>query len=254
MKIDFSKYSSIGIGPICDVLEIKTIEDYDEYFIIGRANNLLIGSCEHKLAILSKEFDYIKEKEGLLYVGAATKSSKLFNYTKRYDLGGVEFLASLPGNLGGICKMNAGLKEWEIFDYIVNIKTKDGYIDKKDINFGYRYSDISTTIFEVVLSLQKGFCRQKLEMFNSLRANQPSGKSAGSCFKNPSGDYAGRLIEAVGLKGYRIGDIGFSSQHANFLINYGNANYSDAIAIIKEAKKRVFDSFGISLQEEIIVL
>ena len=254
MKIDFSKYSSIGVGPVCEVYEIEEVNDYDDYFIVGRANNLLIGSCERKLAILGKSFDYIEFRDGLLYVGCAVKSSKLFNYTKKENLGGLEFLSHLPGCLGGLVKMNAGLKEWEIFNHIIKIKTKQGYIEKKDINFGYRYTDISTIVYEVVFALPSGFDRSKVDMFTLMRANQPKGKSAGSCFKNPKGDYAGRLIEAVGLKGYKIGDMGFSEIHANFLMNYGNGTYNDAITIINLAKSKIFEQFNIELETEIIIL
>ncbi|MDY0326637.1 MAG: UDP-N-acetylmuramate dehydrogenase [Arcobacteraceae bacterium] len=254
MKIDFSKYSSIGIGPICDVLEIEEIGDYRDYYIIGRANNLLIGNCDKKLAVLGKSFDYIEYRDGLLYVGCATKSSKLYNYTKKQDLANLEFLAHLPGCLGGLVKMNAGLKEWEIFNYLVMIKTQNGYLNKENIQYGYRYTNIDEIVYEVVFDLEKGFDISKYEMFTSMRANQPKGKSAGSCFKNPKGDYAGRLIQEVGLKGYKIGDVGFSDIHANFLMNYGNGTYEDAISLINLAKNEIKDKFDMVLEEEIIIL
>jgi UDP-N-acetylmuramate dehydrogenase len=254
MKIDFSKYSSIGVGPICDVLEIEEIGDYRDYYIIGRANNLLIGNCDKKLAVLGKNFDYIEYRDGLLYVGCATKSSKLYNYTKKQDFANLEFLAHLPGCLGGLVKMNAGLKEWEIFNYLVMIKTQNGYLNKENIQYGYRYTNIDEIVYEVVFDLEKGFDISKYEMFTSMRANQPKGKSAGSCFKNPKGDYAGRLIQEVGLKGYKIGDMGFSDIHANFLMNYGNGTYEDAISLINLAKNKIKDKFDMVLEEEIIIL
>ena len=87
-----------------------------------------------------------------------------------------------------------------------------------------------------------------------MRSNQPSTPSAGSCFKNPEGDYAGRLIEAVGLKGKRVGGMEFSSEHANFLVNQGDGNFDDAIYLIKEAQRRVFKEFNIWLECEIVIL
>ena len=87
-----------------------------------------------------------------------------------------------------------------------------------------------------------------------MRENQPSTSSAGSCFKNPKGNYAGRLIEAVGLKGKRVGDMEFSSQHANFLVNHGDGNFNDALYLIKEAQKRVKEGFEIELKCEILIL
>ncbi|QOG12485.1 UDP-N-acetylmuramate dehydrogenase [Arcobacter sp. FWKO B] len=255
MTIDFAKYSSIGIGPICDVLEIDAIGDYSDYYIIGRANNLLIGNCDTKLAVLGKAFDYIQlGDDGLIYVGCATKSSKLFNYTKKHNLANLEFLSHLPGTIGGLIKMNAGLKEWEIFNHIVKIKTKDGYISKDDIKYGYRTTNIKDIVYEAVFSLNSGFDRQKVEIFTKMRSNQPKEKSAGSCFKNPVGDYAGRLIESVGLKGYKIGDMGFSQIHANFLVNYGNGTYEDALSLIELAQSKILKQYGIKLEPEVIIL
>ena len=91
-------------------------------------------------------------------------------------------------------------------------------------------------------------------MFKKMRSNQPATPSAGSCFKNPKGDYAGRLIEAVGLKGLRQGDMSFSQEHANFLVNHGDGIFEDALYLIKEAQRRVSLEFDIELECEIIVL
>ena len=204
--------------------------------------------------MLGKEFEYIEEKEGKLFVGAATSSGKLLTYCKKNDIANLEFLAKLPGNIGGLAKMNAGLKEWEIFNYIDRIRTYKGYIKKEEIPYGYRKSGINDIIYEVVFDLKRGFDKESLENFIRMRENQPLEKSAGSCFKNPPGDYAGRIIEALGLKGERIGDAAFSKVHANFLVNLGSARYEDAISLISIAKKRAFEEFNVTLEEEIIIL
>jgi UDP-N-acetylmuramate dehydrogenase len=91
-------------------------------------------------------------------------------------------------------------------------------------------------------------------MFAQMRSNQPSEASAGSCFKNPPGDYAGRLIEAVGLKGKKVGNMAFSEVHANFLVNYGGGTFEEAISLIDEAKQRVMEMFNIPLQCEVVIL
>lgn len=252
--IDFSKYSSIGIGPIVEVKIIDEIADYSDYYIIGRANNLLMSNNPPPLAILGKKFDYIKFQNGKLYVGAATSSGKLLSFCKNNDIAGLEFLAKLPGNIGGLAKMNAGLKQWEIFNYIDSVKTVKGYIKKEEIKYSYRKTDINTIIYEVVFSIEKGFCKERLNSFIKMRDNQPSIQSAGSCFKNPDGDFAGRLLEEAGLKGYRIGNMGFSKIHSNFLVNYGGGKFEDAIELIRTAKYRVKDKFNIALDEEIIIL
>lgn len=150
--------------------------------------------------------------------------------------------------------MNAGLKEYEIFNQLLSIETVSGKKEKKDIEFGYRYTNINEPILEIVLALSYGFDEEKVMMFKKMRANQPSTPSAGSCFKNPLGDYAGRLIEAVGLKGLRVGDMEFSVEHANFLVNHDEGSFKDAMYLIQEAQKRVWDEFGIWLECEIAVL
>ena len=252
--IDFKKYSSIKIGPVLNVLEINEIGDYSDYQIIGRANNLLISpNTDKKFAVLGEAFDYIKQEGNLLYVGCATTSGKLLTYTRNNDIANLEFLAKLPGNLGGLVKMNAGLKSWEMFNYIDSIKTKDGYIKKEDVNFSYRETKIDTIVYEVVFNIEFGFSKEKLKEFNKMRDNQPHVPSAGSCFKNPKGDFAGRLIEAIGLKGLRQGDMSFSELHANFLVNYGNGSFEDAVYLIEVAKKKIKEQFNIDIEEEIII-
>ncbi len=253
--IDFSKYSSIKIGSIAQVKIINKIEKENEsYTIIGGANNLLLSNNPPKLAKLSKEFDYIKEKDGFLYIGGATPSGKVVSYCKKHDIKGFELLQKLPGLIGGIIKMNAGLKEYEIFNNLIAIKTINGYIKKDDIDFGYRYTNIKNIIYEGVFKKKKGFDEKLFEYFELLRKNQPTLPSAGSCFKNPPNNYAGKLLEECGLKGYRVGDVGFSEIHANFLVNQGNGTFEDAVSLVNIAKKRVLDMFGIKLELEIVVL
>ena len=252
--IDFKKYSSIKIGPVLEVLEINEIGDYSDYQIIGRANNLLVSpNTNKKFAVLGEAFDYIKQEGNLLYVGCATTSGKLLTYTRNNNIANLEFLAKLPGNIGGLVKMNAGLKSWEMFNYINSIKTKDGYIKKEDVNFSYRETKIDTIVYEVVFNIEYGFSKDMLKEFNKMRDNQPHVPSAGSCFKNPKGDFAGRLIEAIGFKGIKQGDMSFSEQHANFLVNYGNGTFEDAIYLIAEAKKKIKEEFSIDIEEEIII-
>lgn len=251
--VDFSKYSSIKIGPIAKIKVINEIADYSDYEIIGRANNLLISNTHPKFAILGEAFNYIKQKDNKLYVGCATTSGKLLTYSRKNNIADLEFLAKLPGNLGGLVKMNAGLKSWEIFNYIDKIKTKDGYIKKEDINYSYRQTKIDTIVYEVVFNIEYGFSKEKLKLFNKMRDNQPQTASAGSCFKNPKGDFAGRLIEEVGLKGLRKGDMAFSEVHSNFLVNHGNGTYEDAIYLINLAKSKIKEKFNIKMEEEIVI-
>jgi UDP-N-acetylmuramate dehydrogenase len=253
-EVDFSKYSSIKIGPKIEVEIIDSIGDYSDYYIVGGASNILVGDTSQSLAMLSREFSYIKEDNSLLRVGAATPSGKLYSYCKRNNIANFELLSKLPGQMGGIIKMNAGLKEYEIFEYLVSIKTKDGEVSKDDIEYGYRYTNIDTIIYEATFEVVSGFDYSKVDIFTNMRKNQPPQPSAGSCFKNPEGDFAGRLIQEVGLRGHIEGGASFSDIHANFLVNLDNATYNDAKKLIDIAKDEVQSKFGIELQEEIIVL
>ncbi len=252
--IDFKKYSSIHIGKQYNVKVINNINDYLDYTIIGRANNLLISNNPPPLAILGDEFDYIIQKDSKLIVGAGTSSGKLLTFCRKNNIANFEFLAKLPGTIGGLTKMNAGLKEWEIFNYIDSLTTQNGIFKKEDINYSYRETKIDGIIFEVVFNIEYGFSKANQDLFISMRDNQPSLPSAGSCFKNPQDNSAGYLIENVGLKGHTIGGMQFSSVHANFLVNLGSGTFDEAIELIQIAQKKVSDKFNINLELEIVIL
>ena len=252
--IDFSSYSSIKIGPKIDVKIIKKPQDCSSYTLIGGANNLLIPPNPPKLAMLGKEFDFVREIDGFLHIGASTMSGKVLSYAKKHDIKNFELMQKLPGTMGGIIKMNAGLKEWEIFNHLIAIKTENGWIKKCDIDYKYRHADISETIYEAKFEIIQGFDYELLKMFKKLRDNQPSHPSAGSCFKNPKNTFAGKLLEDAGLKGHKINNMAFSTKHANFLVNLGGGTFEDAIKLINEAKKRVYEQFGVKLELEIEVL
>ena len=252
--INFKKYTSIHIGGEHEVKIINAIDDYSKYKILGRGHNSLISNNPPPLAILGEEFDYIDEKDGLLIVGAATSSGKLLTYCRKNNIAHFELLAKLPGNMGGLIKMNAGLKQWEIFNYLHSIKTQDGVFLKKDIPHSYRHTEIKGIVYEVTFKIEEGFDKEQQKLFNKMRDNQPNIPSAGSCFKNPEGYSAGYLIENVGLKGYQIGGMSFSIQHANFLVNLGDGTFDEAMELINLAKKKVKEKFDISLEVEIEII
>ena len=256
-SINFSNYSSFKIGTTQEVALIQSdtsIKDTQNYYLIGGCNNILMSHNPPPLMMLSKEFDYITIQDNLLKIGAATPSGKIASYCKKNNIANFEFLSHLPGKLGGLVYMNAGLKEYEIFDHLHSITTLTGMRMKKEIHYGYRFTDINAPVLEATFEFSSGFDREKVELFHKMRANQPSTPSAGSCFKNPVDDYAGRLIEAVGLKGFMQGDICFSQKHANFLVNNGLGKFEDALFLIQEAQKRVYNEFGIHLELEIKIL
>lgn len=252
--IDFSRFSSIRVGPVADVYMIDTFEYPEDAYLIGSANNLLVGPQHPPLMKLSKQFDYIRIEEGRLHIGAATPGGKIVSFCKKHDIANFEFVAHLPGTLGGMLQMNAGLKEYEIFNHLHSIRFKEGYRLRDEITYGYRKTNIDEVAFEGVFEIEKGFDPEKVEMFRQMRSNQPHDPSAGSFFKNPEGDYAGRLIEAVGLKGHRIGNMAFSEMHANFMVNLGGGTFDEAISLMQLAQHRVYEKFGIWLENEVVII
>ncbi len=253
--IDFKKYTSIHIGGKHKVKIINDIGDYSKYHIIGRGNNLLISNSPKPMAILGDEFDYIIQKNGKLIVGAATTSGKLLAYCKKHNIAHFELLAKLPGNMGGLVKMNAGLKSWEIFNHLHSIKTQDGNILKENIPHSYRHTQINGIIYEVTFDIKSGYDKELQKMFNEMRDNQPSLPSAGSCFKNPKDTHsAGYMLDKAGLKGHTIGGMAFSSVHANFLVNMGSGTFDEAIKLIELAKEKVKEQFDIALELEIVII
>lgn len=252
--IDFSKFSSIRIGPIVEVALIENDIVPTGHLIVGAANNVLISPTPPPLMILSKEYDFIRLEEDGLHIGAATPGGRVVSFCKKHDIAHFEYLSKLPGTLGGMLKMNAGLKEFEIFNHLIAIRTMSGWKQKSELEYGYRKTSINEVVFEAVFEAEHGYSLERYDMFSHMRSNQPNDPSAGSCFKNPPGDYAGRLIEAVGLKGHHIGAMAFSDVHANFLVNMGGGMFEDALYLIREAQSRVKTAFDIELECEVVII
>lgn len=270
--IDFSKYSSIKIGSllpvsIIDSSDVGAYFDNGLYFreklkdcgismldslrIIGGANNLLVSKDCANLAMLGDDFNYISMLDDYVEMGANTSSSKAFLFFKQHDLCGLEFLSHLPGKIGGLCNMNAGMKSYEMKDIIHSININGEWVSVDKAMLKYRGRDSSGVIFATRFHKDHSFRAELIEVFKGMRANQPKIASCGSCFKNPPNDYAGRILEECGLKGFRINNVGFSEKHANFLVNHGGATFSDAIKLIDLAKDLVYKKSGIMLECEV---
>jgi len=254
-EIDFSKYSSIKIGPKVEVALIEDINDIkSDYFLIGGANNILLSDNPPPLMMLGKNFDFMEIDNNSLIVGAATKTGRLLSFAKKNNIANFEFIAKLPGTVGGMVAMNAGVKSYEVFNIIKEIEIEGKWVKKEDIEYGYRFAKIGGVVTKVKFELEYGYSESLKNELLKLRDNQPKEPSAGSFFKNPPGDYAGRLIEAVGLKGKRVGNMAWSSKHANFLVNLGGGTYKEAIELVNLAKERVLEKFNIELKEEVKVI
>lgn len=253
--INFSKYSSIKIGQATEVLMIERDDLLpNDRYLIGGANNLLLSPNPPALMMLSKDFAYIKQKEGLLEVGAAMTTGRMLSYAKKHNIAGFEFCAKLPGTLGGMLAMNAGVKEYEIFNILHSIQMNGRWVPKEKIIHGYRFAKLSGVATAARFQIHTGLSKILLDTLVNLRSNQPHIPSAGSVFKNPDADYAGRLIELVGLKGLYKGDMQWSEIHANFLVNHENGTFEDAKYLIDLAKEKILKECNVLLQEEIKIL
>lgn len=201
-----------------------------------------------------------------LYVEAGAACAQVARISARQHLKGIEFLAGIPGTIGGALAMNAGCFGHEIWQYVLEaiMIDRQGQLQHhsaKDFEIGYRSVSIPQTrgFLAATLQLVPGNKEQSLaiirELLNRRADTQPTGEhNCGSVFRNPKGDYAGRLIEASGLKGYVIGDAAVSTKHANFIINRGHATSSDIEALIQEIQQRVLQQFAIELQPEVKVI
>lgn len=182
-------------------------------------------------------------------------------------LGGLSSLAGIPGTVGGAVWMNAGAHGVETADLLrgVDVVTSRGErrrLSKEDITFGYRHSDFQENdwlILGAEFELPRGERTEIESAIESLVAER-NGKypmeypNAGSVFKRPEGDYAGRLIEAAGCKGLRVGDAAVSERHANFIVNLGNAGSTEILELISIVRERVLDATGVDLELEQIRL
>lgn len=204
--------------------------------------------------MLGKSFDYAKIDKDILEVGCALKTGRLLSFAKKHNIANFEFIAKLPGTIGGMVAMNAGVKSYEIFNIIDSVEINGEWVKSKDIEYGYRFANLNGVATRVRFKIEYGYNEDLKEELLKLRENQPKEPSAGSAFKNPDGDYAGRLIEAVGLKGKRVGDMAFSQIHSNFLVNLGFGSFNDAKELIDLAKSRVAKEFGVLLKEEIKII
>jgi UDP-N-acetylmuramate dehydrogenase len=253
--IDFSKFTSIKVGQPEEVLIIEKDDDLPkDRRLIGHGNNLLISSSPPPLMMLGKDFDFIRMEGNILTIGAATPTGKILSFAKKHDIAGFEFVSKLPGSMGGMLAMNAGVKEYEIFNILDSINIDGTWREKDSISHGYRFARLDGIALAANFIVNHGFDKELLDSLISLRSNQPKEPSAGSLFKNPPNDHAGRLIEAVGLKGKRIGSMGWSEVHANFLVNFGAGTFDEAIELINLAKEQVKTKFGIELRTEVEII
>jgi len=241
-----------------------------QFFPLGIGSNIIFGDgLIDKVFIHSKnlkKFNFWEKDEYVFLEAEAGVSFKtVVNFVKKYNLEGFENLSGIPATIGGAVAMNAGAFGSEIFDLIEEVKWIDfhGNIrisEKSEIDFGYRNTQFQkgSFVYSAILKLKKSEKNIPEIIKNHLlerNKKQPLDKpTSGSTFKNPENFSAGYLLEKSGLKGKRIGNIGFSEKHSNFLVNYGDAKFKDLIELLETAEKNVLDIFNIKLEREVKIV
>lgn len=240
-------------------------EEEVAYAVVGKGSDLLVSDEGYRGAVLvlGKEFRRHEIEEDHLRAGGAVILANLVQDAFRQGLAGMAFAVGIPGTLGGALAMNAGARgAWigSIVESITLYAPGQGLekVHGADVAWGYRTSGLAARgiIVEGVLRVRPGdpdAIRREMERnFRERKESQPlSQSSAGSVFKNPEGDSAGRLIEAAGLKGTAVGGARISPRHANFIVNEGNATAADVVALIRKAQATVRDVHGVELRPEI---
>ena len=277
MNESLKKHTTYGIGGPADLMIfpkskqdlIKVIEIINEnkiqLTILGSGSNVLVSDNGIRGAVISlkNSLKQIEVDNNILYAECGTMLGKIVKHAVINNLIGLENLNGVPGTLGGALIMNAGAWGGEISENlihveVINSKSEIQKIQKKDLNFSYRQSSFNKD--DILLSAKfnlkkadKDIIKENfIEAQSGRKKSQPLNKrSAGSLFKNPKNNSAGKLLDEAGLKGFSIGDAKISEKHANFFINDGDATSKDMIMLIKKAHKEVKDKFNVNLSLEV---
>ncbi len=281
-------HTSFGIGGPADILAypadredlIVLIKEMRKqglpYFILGSGTNLLVKDGGIRGAVISlrnlnririeREFRSVGGSFAALSSEAGASLAKLLAVALEEGLTGLEFAAGIPGSVGGAVCMNAGTAAGEIGDIIdsVTLLSPEGKLlsrSRDEMRFGYRTSSIPEghLVLDAKIILRredKAKVQARVKaLIDKRKQRQPLGlPNAGSIFKNPLAEPAGKLIESVGLKGRTIGGAQVSEKHANFIVNRGKATAADVLALMRVVEQTVLEVRGIRLEPEIKII
>lgn len=283
-----SRHTSFGIGGPADVFAcpvdrddlialLKEIKKHGQkYFILGGGTNLLVKDGGFRGVVISLErMDTIKIEREYRSVGgsfavvsaeAGSPLTRLHAFALEQGFTGLEFATGIPGTIGGAVCMNAGTAVGEMGDIIESVTfiSPDGQLvtlGREEMGFGYRTSNIreGQLVVEAKVILRRDD-KEKIrarvrELQEKRKERQPWGlKNAGSIFKNPHEESAGKLIETAKLKGRSVGDAQVSDKHANFIVNLGKATAKDVLALMEIVKQAVLETHGVRLEPEIKII
>jgi UDP-N-acetylmuramate dehydrogenase len=274
-----SNYSWFNLGGPADLFfKPDSIDDIiffleklkpQKFTVIGAGSNTLIrdGGIKGITIKLSSAFSYTKLKtENIVEVGAATPDKKVADFAMRNSLAGMEFLACIPGSIGGAIRMNTGCYGDDISKIFHSIKVinNQGHIKEilaKDIKFYYRNSSLEENLLVTSVKLiGKESLKQKIEekqnaMVQKKKNSQPSQiKTCGSTFKNPKNKKAWKLIKESNCENLKVGNAKISEKHCNFFVNNGKATSKELEELINKVKKTVYHKTKINLELEIKII
>ncbi len=278
-NVTLAPYTSARIGGPADVLvTVKSADEFASamqllwehelpYYVLGGGSNVLVSDKGVRGVVVlnkAKELRFETGDNPTVWCEAGVIFSNLANRCASKGLAGLEWAATVPGTIGGAVYGNAGAFGGDMSGNLIwaELLTKNGRekFSVEQMGYGYRTSvlkrgEINAIVLSALLRLKNSTREEvsvKIEQFSERRkATQPPGASMGSMFKNPVGDHAGRLIEAAGLKGTRIGTAEISRLHGNFFVNHGETRASDVRELIDLTRRTVKQKLGVELELEI---
>lgn len=270
-------YLPADLDDVCTFL--RSLSPEEAVYFVGLGSNFLVRDGGLRATVVFTQWAFgaierVPNAAGEISAEAGVASPKVARFAALHDLVGAEFLAGIPGTIGGALAMNAGCYGGETWNIVRSVTTvdHDGVVHERtpaQYRIGYRSvapasavgrrAGLDEWFVRAVFALPAGAgseSRDKVKALLARRiASQPLGEpNAGSVFRNPPGDYAARLIEACGLKGRAIGGALISPKHANFIINTGSARAAHIEALIDLAQASVREKFGIELEREVRIV
>ncbi|MDP8567437.1 UDP-N-acetylmuramate dehydrogenase [Methylophilus aquaticus] len=236
---------------------------------IGLGSNLLVrdGGVRGTVVVMHQALQQLEMQGERIYAEAGVTCAKLARFSASHDREGAEFMAGIPGTVGGALAMNAGCYGGETWQWVDQVKTihRTGTIQiRNKIEYEPAYRHVTHPVedewflggwFQVPSGDGKQAAENIKTLLSKRLASQPLNMpSAGSTFRNPEGDFAARLIEVSGLKGYSIGGAQVSEKHANFIVNTGHASAAEIEALIEHIKTTVKQQQGVTLVQEVKVI
>jgi UDP-N-acetylmuramate dehydrogenase len=231
---------------------------------------LVEASDKNSDALEAKKTEKAEGGELLVKAGGGCSLGRFLSWCTKQGLSGLEFMAGIPGSMGGAVRMNAGALGGEIGDRLHSVEFVDAcgsviQVPSSELQLSYRKAELAGRDIDTLIVASARFrliagVRDKIhsccaDFLAQRKGKQPTGvASAGSFFKNPAGDAAGRLIEAAGLKGCCCGEAMVSPVHANFIVNTGKSSATDILTLMEQVQETVFQEFAVRLEPEVEII